>query len=275
MSGSLVARTEKFLIEAQKCHQNFYDYSKVAYHNARTNVNVGCPVADHGIFPVTPDAHIRMKSGCPKCAGSKRNKNRLLTKENFLERVATIHEGIYDYSQVCWDSYKNNNHMVTIECKTHGPFSQSVAAHLSGKGCQTCRTSGPSEQFCRQEIERITGHKFPKSKPNFLKDGRSCLELDGFCPDISLAFEYHGRQHYESFWHYTQKNVDDQKLRDALKLELCETNHIDVIVIPWIYNIQNRSELRAYIEKVFREFIILGNTVKFIVDPNELSNPKF
>jgi hypothetical protein len=58
---------EKFLNKAVVVHGNRYTYEKTVYVNARTKILVTCPIDDHGEFPVTPDAHLRSRSGCPKC----------------------------------------------------------------------------------------------------------------------------------------------------------------------------------------------------------------
>jgi hypothetical protein len=57
--------TEQFIDAAKKVHSNRYDYSKVEYVNARTEVIVIC--SQHGEFPQTPDPHINKKVGCPEC----------------------------------------------------------------------------------------------------------------------------------------------------------------------------------------------------------------
>lgn len=57
-----------FVTEAQKCHGNKYDYSKVNYVNANNKVCIICP--KHGEFWQTPHHHLN-GIGCPKCKMSK------------------------------------------------------------------------------------------------------------------------------------------------------------------------------------------------------------
>lgn len=54
----------KFLLEANKIHENKYNYDKTIYVNSKTNIIINCK--EHGDFLQTPDAHINGK-GCPKC----------------------------------------------------------------------------------------------------------------------------------------------------------------------------------------------------------------
>jgi hypothetical protein len=54
----------KFINQADKIHNNKYDYSLVEYINAHANVKIIC--REHGVFEQTPTTHLR-GSGCPKC----------------------------------------------------------------------------------------------------------------------------------------------------------------------------------------------------------------
>ena len=60
--------TNHFIEKSRKIHGNLYDYSKVNYKNARTNVTIICPV--HGSFKQTPESHYR-GNGCLKCSYAK------------------------------------------------------------------------------------------------------------------------------------------------------------------------------------------------------------
>jgi hypothetical protein len=98
-----------------------------------------------------------------------------------------------------------------------------------------------SEEECRNIIEFLTGEKFPKIRPDFLqypKTGNN-LELDGYCPELRIAFEYNGKQHY-SFVPYFHKSYDDfmeQIKHDNFKKERCHNLGIRLIVVP--YNVKN------------------------------------
>ena len=56
-----------FIIEANRLHNNFYDYSLVVYVNAKTKIIIICP--KHGQFEQTPDKHLHGKHGrgCSQC----------------------------------------------------------------------------------------------------------------------------------------------------------------------------------------------------------------
>jgi G:T-mismatch repair DNA endonuclease (very short patch repair protein) len=121
---------EQFLEEANKKHDNFYDYSKSIYINSTTKINIICPI--HGDFTQIPNSHISGQ-GCPKC-GHYKNTNKKNT-EDFIKRSTIIHNNKYDYSKV---EYDGNKKKVIIICPTHGEFIQIPNAHLRGAGCWNC-----------------------------------------------------------------------------------------------------------------------------------------
>lgn len=93
-----------------------------------------------------------------------------------------------------------------------------------------------TEEWCRKIIQYITGKKFIKVRPNWLKNpstGRN-LELDCYSSDLKIALEYNGSQHYE--YHKFHKNKDafyKQIYRDKVKKQLCIKNGISLIMVPY------------------------------------------
>ena len=62
---------EQFVEAANKVHNGMYSYDNFDYTNNRTKSWITCRVPGHGVFEQTPDTHINMKTGCPKCKNSK------------------------------------------------------------------------------------------------------------------------------------------------------------------------------------------------------------
>lgn len=107
-------------------HGDRYDYSLVIHKNVDEKVKIIC--AEHGVFLQTPYLHAN-GSGCPKCIG------RHKTQDEVIELFRLAHGDRYDYSQVIFDKVGDK---VDIICRKHGAFSQTVAGHVSGKGCIRC-----------------------------------------------------------------------------------------------------------------------------------------
>lgn len=126
-SGLCRSTLNEFIENANKTHDNEFDYSLVNYINAHTKVKIIC--REHGVFEQTPDAHLNRKSKCPKCVG--RNK----TTYEFISECAKIHNNKYDYSRT---KYVNSTTKVKIICPLHGEFEQLPRLHLKGAGCKKC-----------------------------------------------------------------------------------------------------------------------------------------
>ena len=60
---------------------------------------------------------------------------RLLLKNNFIQKAIKVHSSKYDYSKV---KYFNSHTKVIIICKEHGDFSQKPYSHLANHGCPKC-----------------------------------------------------------------------------------------------------------------------------------------
>lgn len=110
-----------------------------------------------------------------------------------------------------------------------------------------------TEQECRTILEDMYGLPFPPNE-QFVKNPRTgrWLTLDGYNPDIKIAFEYQGQQHYEYPNYFSKQNKMTKEqfkqavFRDIYKKKACEAAGIKLIIIP--YN--KRNQLNRYIRKV-------------------------
>ena len=244
---------EQFIEKATEIHKDKYDYSLVEYKNIDTEVIIICKT--HGEFKQTPYIHINLNGGCKKCSTKRNSDKQRFTKEQFIEKAKITHRDTYDYSKV---DYVSDSTKVIIICKKHGEFKQSPNNHYKKKGCPNC-SNKKSENLCREILEEYTGLNFPTIRPNFLNNDVSGfnLELDGYCEDLKLAFEYQGKQHYEyiPYFHRKEGSFEKQQQRDKLKLELCKKYDINVIIIPYKLDYQNEKELRYFIKEELQKLL--------------------
>ena len=75
---------DEFIEKSNKIHNNKYDYSLIEYKNAKTKIKIICP--EHGVFELTPDAHLYSARGCQMCS------NRKVTTNMFIKKAKDIHE---------------------------------------------------------------------------------------------------------------------------------------------------------------------------------------
>jgi len=106
----------------------------------------------------------------------------------------------------------------------------------------------------RAYFEQMFGKPFPRVRPSWLRNttGRS-LELDGYCEELSLAFEHQGGHHYREVAHYATHSLAEIKKRDARKRRLCRACGVTMIEIPEVMYETPVAELRDAILRACRD----------------------
>jgi len=230
-AGTSKSTKEKFVDKARTIHGNKYNYDKVVYKNNHTKVIITCP--SHGDFEQTPANHTHKNNpqGCYRCTGRKR-----WSRDEFVKEATRVHKGEYDYTNVVWNGLKEK---VEIICSFHGQFEQLPKVHLTGSGCQKCR-SPKGETKIRQILER---KKIVFEEQYRFQD---CSNVNTLPFDFLIKvnekkalIEYHGPHHYQpvGFGAKDKKQIDAQfesvKARDQIKKTWCRENSVDLLVIPY------------------------------------------
>ena len=214
---------EKFIEKAKKVHNNKYDYSKVDYVNAKTEVCIIC--LEHGEFWQTPYLHIVSKYGCPKCGKKAASLNEALSTEEFIEKAKQIHGNKYDYSE---SYYKTSKSLIKIICPKHGEFWQTPDAHLHGAGCQRCsNVKSSGEEEILNTLKGVYNDEIETRNRSVIKP----YELDILIPKLNIAIEYNGLR-----WHSEEFTKD--KYYHLKKMEMCKEKNIKLISIfedEWIH----------------------------------------
>ncbi len=110
------------------------------------------------------------------------------------------------------------------------------------------KAESTGETICRRVLEDLYQKPYPVSRPDFLRNpetGRN-LELDGYCEELGIAFEYQGEQHYKfpNIFHQNEADFISQIRRDKYKAKACELAGVYLIPVP--YNIPYQ-DIRQYI----------------------------
>ncbi|CAE7237249.1 unnamed protein product [Symbiodinium natans] len=131
--------------------------------------------------------------------------------------------------------YTNSRNMLLWECKRGHAWKASASNILHGSTwCPHCAAlTWKNESEVRQVLEAIFAPaKFDARFPAFLQG----LQLDGYCPELNLAFEYHGEQHYdpENYFHFGDPSkFQRQQERDSRKVQLCDQAGVRLVVVPF------------------------------------------
>jgi hypothetical protein len=173
-------------------------------------------------------------SGCPKCAG------------NVKGSIEECKEFAISKGWECLsDTYENNKSHLKWRCSENHEWDACFSnVKNAGTGCPKCLYK--SESMIRDIIEEEMGYKFPNTRPAFLEG----LELDGYCPELNMAFEYNGIQHYEYVPHFHRNGESDflaQRERDIKKYKICKDLKINLILIPHKYTYQKPNDLKVFI----------------------------
>lgn len=169
---------------------------------------------------------------CPTCAG-----NLPLTLDE-AKQIAVTRGGI------CLSvKYSNIETPLKWQCgKCGNSWEASLKNIKNGKWCPYCKNK--NELATREVFERLTGGAFPLRRGLFEANRR--WQLDGYCPELGVAFEYNGRQHYEYmpvFHRNGEEDLKKQKERDARILEdaLELDQPVYIIVVPYWLSVEDRK----------------------------------
>lgn len=174
---------------------------------------------------------------CPRCAG------RLRKTIAELKRLAKSRGGLCLSSKTV-----RSRQNLKWKCANGHVWVANANNVQNGTWCPECSSycsSNLRERFCRKLFERMFERKFPKSRPDWLKgvNGRS-LELDGYCSELKLAFEYNGKQHYSPTSWLGRRVYEKQVAYDNLKFQKCRQNSVRVIEIPYFVKL---NQIQAFV----------------------------
>ena len=156
------------------------------YVSNRKNLHWECKKGHR--WYAAPDSIKNRGSWCPFCYG------------NIKLSIEDAHEIARKNGGKCLShKYENMQSLLKWQCKEGHIWKANLnSVKIQKTWCGRCNKF-ISEEKCRAVFEQLTGLKFPKLRPDWLRNPKTgyTLELDGYCEEIAIAFEYQGKQHYE------------------------------------------------------------------------------
>ncbi|HLD91603.1 MAG TPA: hypothetical protein VI911_11450 [Patescibacteria group bacterium] len=207
-----------------------YELLSNEYRNHNTKLNIKCPSGHQ--YTSSLGSWIGSNKGrCPVCA------NVVKYSWNFVS------DYIKNYNNQLVSEYNGSNKKISILCEKKHLYRTTFNKFKHGGRCPHCRNF-IQEEICRSVFEKITNKPFPTKKPYWLinpETGKK-LELDGYCEELKLAFEYDGEFHFKKHFRIKNKNdsLEKQQNRDQLKNKLCLEKGVHLIRIP--YTIKNKEQ---------------------------------
>jgi hypothetical protein len=219
------------------------------YINSKTKLKWECKEGHIWDAEPTP---IKQGHWCPRCAG----KAKLTIEE--MQELAKQKGG-----KCLSTEYIDNKTKLQFQCSEGHKWYATPGKIKFGRWCPRCKTPSIGERICREYFQLIFKMEFPTEKPRWLVNERgNRMELDGYCKELNLAFEYHGSQHFESSSFFTGGNLAQRKQDDAVKEMVCKQNDVTLITIP--YTIQYEEMQKYIIEECKKNNVELPTEIKSV-----------
>lgn len=173
---------------------------------------------------------VRNGHWCLICANEKKS------RDNTNLSIESMRELANDKGGLCHSvRYRNVYSELEWECVLGHRWRTAPSNIIAGRWCPSCGR-GLSERICRAIFAHLFSAQFPSVRPAWLLgESDRPLELDGYCEQYRIAFEYQGAQHSIPVKHYNQdgKTLPDLQARDAWKRRVCRDKGIVLIEIPY------------------------------------------
>lgn len=156
--------------------------------------------------------------------------------------------------------YKNVDTKYEFECSIGHKFQNSFKHVEAGQWCPRCNKGSKSEEICRVTFEQIFGFDFPKARPKWLRNSRgNQMEIDGYCEELKIGFEYQGIQHFSKQFYGT--SLEFRVADDKLKAKLCKEQGIHLFIIDYR---MEYSDFSRHIQEQASNFQMNISTFDFV-----------
>ncbi len=208
------------------------------YIDAKTELQFFCN-KHHYTWRATPDS-VKRGSWCIHC-GNESSAEKRKDSLSHMQELAEKKGG-----RCISTRYINDRTKMLWECSNGHQWYATPNNIKGGTWCPKCSNfTYIHQEITREYFRLIFNHEFPLYPPDsldWLKNNEGYgMELDGYCEELNLAFEYHGIQHYKVVKHFqmTQEDLLVRQANDSLKRELCQKKGVQLIEIPYWIELSN------------------------------------
>jgi len=152
--------------------------------------------------------------------------------------------------------YTSVNEKYLWECQLGHKWETSARQIKTGSGCHVCHAKNRKNAwFINEEKTRFIFESICKQK--FPKKWIGKKQLDGYCKNLQIAFEYQGIQHFQLTprFHKTEDQFLSQIRRDEEKRGVCQKMGIYLIEVPYTAS-SSRENLELFIQKQLEEIAV-------------------
>jgi hypothetical protein len=185
--------------------------------NVRTKIRHKCTVCEN-IFLSSPKTIKNSIYGCPFCAGSK------ISNKDYISKLPINIQLIGEYK----NTYTKIEHKC-LECNNNWFTKPNYILHM-GCGCPFCKSS-KGEKLITLLLNNI-GIQYESEKAIIINS--KTYYYDFYIPDIRLAIEFNGIQHYEPVEFFGgEEQFLIIKENDKIKIEWSKKNNITLLQSPY------------------------------------------
>ena len=223
-SGRVHRTTESFIAEMEAINPEIEILSE--FYTVHTKVHCRCKKDGH-LWWADPSSLLR-GHGCPLCAG-----NENYTNDMYQARLWNVHSDIINTEPYT----KAHTPIKFVHLQCGQEWVADPSSVLAGRGCPYCHVSKGekrvAEYLSAKKIDFVRDKKFEECKH------KKHLRFDFFLPLQNVAIEYDGQHHFGPVRFGNQsesqanENYELQKLKDQIKDSFCESNHIELLRIPY------------------------------------------
>lgn len=208
-----------------------------SYNNNHEKLLWTCDKHNHETWTASFNSVVRKGSWCPKCKGDKTKIDKALANGLQIAQCLAISKG----GECLTDHYKNAHQIMAWKCKdiNHPSWNAKFNNIVHNSNwCPLCGKKSVGEQRTRQIFEIFFKLPFPTTRPtwNINPWTGKLLELDGYCKEFNIAFEYDGEHHNGNKRYQAsmspKKDLTYQKFKDHQKKKNCQANGILLVNIP-------------------------------------------
>jgi hypothetical protein len=126
---------------------------------------------------------------------------------------------------------------------------------LDNSWCPQCSAYYYKEHKIRDILEYLLEVKFEKSRPkwNINPKTNKRLELDGYCEELKIAFEFQGEHHYKvGSFGKTKEELEYIQFKDSIKKKNCIDNQVKLIIIDDNFKLDDSQQIINYILQLLK-----------------------
>ncbi|HEC2562645.1 TPA: hypothetical protein R2K44_002409 [Raoultella ornithinolytica] len=243
-------------IECAKSHNG--NCLSTEYEGNRTKMIWKCENNNHPSWQASFFNVVNSGGWCPLCAKEKLS-NKLKNKNGLqLAKAQAEKMGGECLSLV----YINSKDKLTWKCDNNNHPSWQASYYSvvgSGRWCPECGKKNIAEERTRLIFERFFGKQFISTKPdwNINPWTNKLLELDGYCEEFKIAFEYDGEHHFVVS-NYDGRNKKKkgttlayQKFKDEQKRKNCKNNDVLLVNIPFVHD-KLKNKFHMFLDNIIK-----------------------